>query len=105
MKQTKYVVMMTKEGSTKIVNFMTPGAGVLVLGSGHTSHIVKMHYFFKNLLLNSQALIRQTKYVVMMTKEEFTKIVNFMSPEGGVLVLGNDHYSMIGLLIYKYEPF
>ena len=42
-----YVVMMTKVGSTKIVNFMTPGAGVLVLGRGHISHIVKMHYFFK----------------------------------------------------------
>ena len=54
-RQTKYVVMMTKEGSTKILNFMTPGAGVLVLGRGHISHIVKMHYFFKNLLLYSQA--------------------------------------------------
>ena len=54
-KQTKYVVTMTKEGSTKIVNFMTPGAGVLVLGRGHISHIMKMHYFFKNLLLYSQA--------------------------------------------------
>ena len=43
-KQTNYVVMMTKEGSTKIVNFMTPGVGVLVLGRGHISHIVKMHY-------------------------------------------------------------
>ena len=43
--------MMTKEGSTKTVNFMTPGAGVLVLGCGHISYIVKMHYFFKNLLL------------------------------------------------------
>ena len=32
---------MTKEGSTKIVNFMTPGAGVLVLGRGHISHIAK----------------------------------------------------------------
>ena len=30
--------MMTKEGSTKIVNFMTPGAGALVLGCGHISH-------------------------------------------------------------------
>ena len=38
---------MTKEESTKIVNFMTPRAGVLVLGRGHISHIVKMHYFFK----------------------------------------------------------
>ena len=46
---------MTKEGSTKIVNFMTPEAGVLVLGCGHISHKVKIHYFFINLLLYSQA--------------------------------------------------
>ena len=76
--------MMNKEGSTKIVNFMTPGSGVLVLGCGHISHIVKMHYFFKN-LLNSQALIRQTKYEVMMTDEGSTKIVNFMTPGQGFL--------------------
>ena len=54
-RQTKYVVIMTKEGSIKIVNLMTPGVWVLVLGRGHISHIVKMHYFFKNLLLYSQA--------------------------------------------------
>ena len=30
--------MMTTEGSTKIVNFMTPGAGVMMLGRGHISH-------------------------------------------------------------------
>ena len=39
--------MMTKDGSTKIVNFMTQRAGVLVLGRGHKSHIAKVHYFFK----------------------------------------------------------
>ena len=49
-RQTRYIVMMTKKGSTKIVNFMTPGAGVLVLVRGHISHMVKMHYFFINLL-------------------------------------------------------
>ena len=43
-----------QERSNKIVNFMTPRAGVLVLGHVHVSHIVKMHYFFKNLLLYSQ---------------------------------------------------
>ena len=50
--QTKYIVhvIMIKEGSTKIINFMTPGAGALVQGHGHISHLVKMHYFFKNLL-------------------------------------------------------
>ena len=93
MKQTKYVVMMNKEGSTKIVNFRIPGAGVLVLECSHISHIVKMHYFFKNLLLNSQALIRQTKYVVVMTKEGSTKIVNLMTPGAGVRVLRRGHIS------------
>ena len=53
---------MTKERSTKIVNIMTPGAGVLVLGHGHISHIVKRHYFFKNLLLYSRSWVRQTKH-------------------------------------------
>ena len=51
-----------QDGSTKIVNFMTPGAGVLVQGRGHISHIVKMYYFFKNLLLYSEPHTIQTKY-------------------------------------------
>ena len=54
-RKTKYIVMITKEGSTKIVNFMTSGAEVFVLGCVHVSYVVKMHYFFKNLLLFSQA--------------------------------------------------
>ena len=33
-----YIVMMTMEGSTKIVTFMTPGAGVLVLERGHMTY-------------------------------------------------------------------
>ena len=33
-----YIVLMTKKGCTKIVNFMIPGAGVLMLGRGHISH-------------------------------------------------------------------
>ena len=54
-RQTKNVVMMTKEWSNKFVNFMTPWAGVLVLGCGRISHIVKLHNFFNNLLLYIQA--------------------------------------------------
>ena len=46
-RQTEYIVMMSKEASTKIVNFKTPGAGVPMMGCGHISQIVKMHYFFK----------------------------------------------------------
>ena len=49
-RQTKYTVMMTKEGSTQIVNIMTLGVGVLVLGRGHISHQLKMYNFFENLL-------------------------------------------------------
>ena len=46
LRQTKYIVMMSKEGSTEIVNFMTPGTGVLVLGHGLINHTVKIHHFF-----------------------------------------------------------
>ena len=81
---------MTKEGSTKIVNFMTPNSRALVCGH----HIVKMHYFFKNLRY-SQAQIRQTMYIVMMIKEGSTKFVTFMTPGAGVLVLGHGHISHI----------
>ena len=87
---------MTKEGSTIILNLMNPGAEVLVLGLGHISHIAKMHNFFKNLLLYSKAWFRQTKCIVMMTKEGgSTKTINFMTPEEGVLVLRSGHISHI----------
>ena len=33
-----YILLMTNEGSTKIENFKTSGAGVLILGLGHISH-------------------------------------------------------------------
>ena len=56
-RQTEYIVMMTKEVSNKIVNLMTPRAGVLVLGRGHKSHIVKMHF----ILLKSSG---SSKYIV-----------------------------------------
>ena len=96
--------MRTREGSTLIVTFMNPGAGVLVLGHGHISHIVKLLYFFNNLLLYSHAGIDQTtKYVVMMTKEGFTKIINFMTPGAGVLVLGRGHISHIVKLHYFFN--
>ena len=49
MGRPNYIVMITYEGSTKVVNFMNPRSGVLVLGRGHISHIVKLHLFFKNL--------------------------------------------------------
>ena len=86
--------MMIKEGSTKMVNFMTPRAKILVLGRGHVSHMVKMQYFFRNLLY-SLVWIRQTKYIVMMIKEGSIKMVNFMIPMVGVLVLRHEQISHI----------
>ena len=73
-------VMVSQEGYTKIVNFLTPRAGIIVLGRGHVSDIVKIHFFYTNLLLYSQAQIRQTEDIVRMSKEGFAKIVNFMTP-------------------------
>ena len=87
-RQTKCVVIMTKKGSTKIVNFMIPREGVHVQGHGHISYIVKWHYFFKNLLLYFKAQPRQTDGLVMMSKEGSTNIINFMTPRAGILVLG-----------------
>ena len=104
-RQINCIVMMTKEGLTQNVNFMINGAGVLALGCGHISHIVKMHYSFKNLLY-SHAWIRQPEYKVMMTKEGSTQIVNFMTLGTGVLMLGRGHISHIVniyyLLLYQY---
>ena len=40
-RQIKYIVMMTKEGCTKIVNYMALGAGVLILGSVHISQYIE----------------------------------------------------------------
>ena len=74
------MVMMTEEGSTKIVNFMTLGLEVLVLRCRHINYIVKIHYFFKNLFLYSHAQIKQTEGIVIMSKEGSTKIVNFITP-------------------------
>ena len=36
--------MMIKEGSTKIVHFMIPRLGALVLERGHIMYVVKMNY-------------------------------------------------------------
>ena len=53
LKQTEYTVMMSMEASTKIVNFMTQGAGVSVLRRGYIGHIVKMHSPLESRLLYS----------------------------------------------------
>ena len=82
---------MAKEGSNKIANFMTHSARVLVPGCGHINHIVKTHFLKTNLPPYSQAWIRQTYYIVIMTKEGSTKMINSMTPGTVVLVRRHDH--------------
>ena len=80
---------MTKKGCTKIVNFMTPGAGVLMLGYGHLSHY--------------------SEYAVFSTLSIYSTLVACVPCVKGLwccfpipsLIF---NYSMMGLLIYKYEP-
>ena len=71
--------MMTKEGSTKIINFMTSGAGVHVLYKTYSENTLL------NRLLYFWTWVTQTMYIEMMTKESSTKIVNFA--EQGLLFL------------------
>ena len=63
-RHTEGIVMISKEESTKIVNFMTFRAGILVLESGQIRHIVKMHYFFKNIQFVSSLRHRSDKFRV-----------------------------------------
>ena len=51
--------MMTKEGFTKIVNFMTLGAGVLMLRRGHTSH-------YSEYVVSSTPLIYSTLIAIVL---------------------------------------
>ena len=55
--------------------------GEVVGGGGERS--LNVMYFFKNLLLYSGVWFIQTKCVVLMTVEGFTKIVIFMTPGAG----------------------
>ena len=84
---------MAKERPNEIVNFITPGAWILVQGRGHKKPYSENNYFFKYILIYSQELIRQIKHEVMMTKERPTKIVNVMTPGVGFLMLGRYNIS------------
>ena len=79
---------MTMKGSTKIVNFMTDRAGILMLGCDHIRHYSKYALF--STLINKQHIIC---YCI--------KELQYSFPMPLLIFI----YLMIGLLIYKYEPF
>ena len=65
---TMFIVMMTKEGSTKIINFVTPRAGVLMLGRGHISHYSEYVCIshFNEYVVSSILSIYSTLVAIMM---------------------------------------
>ena len=104
-KLTKYIVMMRRSASSKIVNFMAPGSGVLALGQGSIDYIVKMHLVLENLLLCFWVLNKLTKHIVMMRRNAFSKIVNFIAPGSVVLVLGQGSIDYIMKCINSLKIF
>lgn len=74
----KYIIMMRKNASSKVVNFMTPRSGALVIGRGYNDYMVRMLWIFKKsapaYLANKT---KTTKYRVMMRTNISSKIVNF----------------------------
>ena len=78
--------MMTKEGSTKIVNYMTLGAGVLMLGSGHVSHYIE---YALSCYINIHHI---DCYCITGLQCRFRK---------ELLIL----FILMGLMVCKYKPF
>ena len=74
------------------MDFMTPGAEILVLGCDCVGYIVKMRCFYRNLLLYSQARIGQAEGTVIMSGEGSARIVDFMAPGAGTLCWGVARY-------------
>ena len=61
--------MVTKEGFTEIVNFMTPRAGVLMLGCGHISH-------FSEYVLSSTLSIYNTLIAIVLRDYDAVYLFN-----------------------------
>ena len=76
-----FIVMMSKEGSTKVMKFMTQRARILA-------------YFFKNLLYY-RAQVRQIMFIVMVTKKGSIKICSNMNVR---VALGSGHFDKCEML-------
>mgnify|MGYP003691535241 CR=1 FL=1 len=63
---------MTKEGSSKIVNFITLGARIPVLGRDHINHIVQMHTYKLTNCINKlrNASTRVNNYMFITTLDK-----------------------------------
>ena len=57
---------MTKEGSIQVVNFLTIGAGIVVIGHGNASHIVKRHLIISLQIFFSPPGCGSTRIVLLL---------------------------------------
>ena len=95
--------MMTKEGSTKIVTFMTLRAGVLALGYGHISHIMEMHFSYK--IISLFPGIDQTNYVYSNDDQgRVYQNCRFMTSRAGIPVPGHGHMVKMQYFFSSFCP-
>ena len=82
---------MTKEGYTKIVNFMTPVGGVIVLGRRHMSYSKNALFLLKSSQLQGIDQTNQvwsSDYQGNIHYNDFYEIYNFVTP-----FLGHHYYT------------
>ena len=78
-----------------------------MLGRGHISYIMKMHYFFKNRFLYSHYQFRPTKYNVYSNDDQGRVYLNyrFHVPGAGGLVPRCGHISQKVKMHYLFKIF
>lgn len=79
-KHIQYVIMINKEGYTKIVNLMITWLGVFVLGCDYIGNIVKRLNFNKNHILSSVGI---TDLLGNIMNEEFYDLQSLSSGAKG----------------------
>ena len=89
--------MMTKNGSTKIVNFMTSRTRFFCAGVCHYKSFSENAFYINKPYSPLQGIGRQIENgnFVTMNKIGSTNIVNFMTPAAAVFVIGHGHISQI----------
>ena len=96
---------MTKEESSENAKFMTPRAGIIVLGRVHIYYksYGENALFLQNFSSLHAGIDQTNDSVVMMTEEESTKIVNFITRiQGRGKVSHYSENTFCYLLLHQY---
>ena len=88
--------MMTTKGSTKIANFMTPGAGFLVLGRDHTSHVKTVPAFVAPSVKTVLAFVAPSaKPVLAFVAASVETVVVFMAPSVKTILISEAAFTIV----------